>query len=134
MTMPLTRRETIDNTFASPPASAELCEFLEWDSGFFQRRIARVLRPPVDRESFEGIDRWCAQYDIECIYLLVPADRQPTVQLAERFGYNLVDVRVTLEQSLDKRRALPTGMKVSGPACPGIGHRRSQRTGGHQPP
>jgi dTDP-4-amino-4,6-dideoxy-D-galactose acyltransferase len=76
-------------------ASSSVCEYLEWDSDFFGRRIARVLAPGL-RENLIGIERWCAAERIDCLYLLVDASEDGKSRLAEENAFRLVDLRVTL--------------------------------------
>ena len=76
----------------------EPCELLPWDSKFFGLTIARVTHHQLTRELCDEIDRWCAERQVRCLYFLARADDDATVCRAEKFGYHLVDVRMTLER------------------------------------
>src|SRR5947207_14003123 len=83
---------------AKTGADAAGCRLLPWDSEFFGRRIARVEPPAILHEA--GIaSAWLRDNRIECVYLLADASDQTTIDAAVSQGFNLVDVRVTLEAS-----------------------------------
>jgi dTDP-4-amino-4,6-dideoxy-D-galactose acyltransferase len=106
----------------SVPAPAP-CELLPWDTEFFGCRIARirgeVLRPEAARE----IDDWCRAARIRALYYLAPAEDSASIRTAEQHGFGLVDLRLTLGQSLAKGRvagpaATPTDARIR-PVQPG---------------
>jgi hypothetical protein len=75
------------------------CQALEWDSDFFGRRIARVqcqLTPATAQDAVA----WCWQNRIDCLYLTVACHDVPAVRVAEANGFQLVDLRITLERQL----------------------------------
>jgi dTDP-4-amino-4,6-dideoxy-D-galactose acyltransferase len=79
-----------------------ICEYLEWDSEFFGRRIARANVSCLTNEVVAEIDVWCRLHDVECLYFLgSSADRQ-TVKLAQENSFRFVDVRVTLDLQLGR--------------------------------
>ena len=73
------------------------CEFLEWDSHFWGRRIARLTLPRLTPEAATAVLAWCRTKQIACLYFLADADDSETTQLATEHGFQLVDVRLTLE-------------------------------------
>jgi ribosomal protein S18 acetylase RimI-like enzyme len=75
-----------------------VCEFLEWDSEFFRRRIARVNGPRLTEELARQIEEWCELQRIECLYFLADAGDRQTVQLANARLFRFVDVRMTLDR------------------------------------
>lgn len=79
----------------------ELCEYLDWDSQFFCRRIARLTVNRLSQFDLEQIDRWCRSNRIECLYFLADANHRETALLAEDHGFRLSDIRVTLERRLE---------------------------------
>jgi dTDP-4-amino-4,6-dideoxy-D-galactose acyltransferase len=85
----------------------EPCELLPWDSKFFGLTIARVNRDQLTGELCDEIDRWCAKQDVRCLYFLARADEGATVCFAEKFGYHLVDVRLTLERVMGPANKSP---------------------------
>src|SRR6266446_706105 len=79
-----------------------ICEYLEWDSEFFVRRIARANVSCLTKEVLTEIDVWCRLHDVECLYFLGNSADQQTVKLAEENSFRFVDVRVTLDRQLGK--------------------------------
>jgi dTDP-4-amino-4,6-dideoxy-D-galactose acyltransferase len=75
----------------------EGCRFIEWDSEFFGRRIARIDPAYIAVVGMAAAEAWCADHQIECAYLLADAVDQSTCDAAQAHGFRLVDVRVTLE-------------------------------------
>jgi len=73
------------------------CTYLEWDSEFFQRRIARVNGSHVDRTRMREILQWCQEHSINCLYFLTEFDDSQTINIAEDIAFRLVDVRLTFE-------------------------------------
>jgi len=73
------------------------CSFLEWDSNFFGRRIARVESHRLNAELVARISEWCRENTIDCLYLLADADDSQTVVCAEEWKAHFVDIRVTME-------------------------------------
>jgi hypothetical protein len=90
---------------ASPTESP--CELLEWDSEHFGFPIARALVTKLDEEIAAAIDRWCRDRRIRCLYFLADADDAATARLAAERGYRVVDVRLTVERSLEGVELLP---------------------------
>jgi dTDP-4-amino-4,6-dideoxy-D-galactose acyltransferase len=75
-----------------------LCQFLEWDTRFFGLKIARVVPHRLHPLTLQAIKDWCAVENIECLYFLADSDDPETVRLAQMGGFDLVDIRVTLEK------------------------------------
>ncbi len=78
-------------------AARPLCSFLEWDSNFFARRIARLHAPRLDRQTVADATRWCHEKRIDCLYFLAEFDHAETCRLAEANDFHFVDERVTYE-------------------------------------
>ena len=79
-----------------------VCEFLDWDSTFFGRRIARVLGSCLTEKSINDIDSWCGEHKIDCLYFLAAPSDQRTARLAQENGFRFVDFRVTLDLGISK--------------------------------
>jgi ribosomal protein S18 acetylase RimI-like enzyme len=79
--------------------SGPVCEYLDWDSEFFERRIARVTGSCLTEKTIADIDSWCSAHSIECLYFLADSTDQRTARLAQENGFRFVDVRVTLDVS-----------------------------------
>lgn len=76
---------------------ADPCQFLPWDSEFFGKRTARVSLASLDERGIRRVFGWCAGQQIEFLYLLVDADDLGTVRVAERHGFQFMDIRLTLD-------------------------------------
>jgi dTDP-4-amino-4,6-dideoxy-D-galactose acyltransferase len=74
-----------------------LCELLPWDTEFFCCRIARVCGDTLKEDQALQIDEWSRSHRIRCLYFLSRVDDPATIQIAERHGFGLVDIRVTFE-------------------------------------
>jgi dTDP-4-amino-4,6-dideoxy-D-galactose acyltransferase len=81
-------------------------QVLDWDSAFFGFRIARLLHDRLTDERAAEVLGWCERKDIRCLYFLAASDDPQTVASAERHGFRLVDVRLTLD--LDLKCASPS--------------------------
>jgi dTDP-4-amino-4,6-dideoxy-D-galactose acyltransferase len=73
-----------------------VCTYLEWDSQFFQRRIARLNRSRVDHATMAECEHWCRQHRIDCLYFLADSNDLETPRLAEANNFHLTDIRMTL--------------------------------------
>ena len=82
-----------------PDVAPAFCQFLEWDSGFFGRKIARLTLPCLTPEVVSAAVAWCVANQIACLYFLADADHSETAQLAAEHEFQLVDVRITLEHA-----------------------------------
>jgi len=80
---------------------ATICQYLEWDSNFFGRRIGRLTTGILTPVMLSEVMRWCKSQAIECLYFLSETDDPGTIRLAEDNRFRLVDIRVTLECRLD---------------------------------
>ncbi len=81
----------------------EACTFLAWDSDFFDSRIGRLNADRLTDESLRIVLDWCATRAIQCLYFLADPNQPTSIGLAERNGFHLVDVRVTLERRIAAR-------------------------------
>jgi dTDP-4-amino-4,6-dideoxy-D-galactose acyltransferase len=89
-------------------ANEAVCTYLDWDSQFFQRRIARLNRRRLDERSAAEVLGWCGENKIDCLYFLADADDAKTVRLAQQNNFIQTDVRVTFERLLiNDDRLLP---------------------------
>jgi dTDP-4-amino-4,6-dideoxy-D-galactose acyltransferase len=73
-----------------------VCTYLEWDSQFFQRRIARLNRHRLDHATTAECARWCRHHRIDCLYFLADSNDPETPRLAEANDFHLTDIRMTL--------------------------------------
>ena len=82
-----------------------ICEYLEWDSHFFGRRIARVNGTFLTETEIVNIRSWCEYNRIDCLYFLADSSDAQTSRLAEGDNFHLVDVRVTLNRPVIAKHA-----------------------------
>ncbi len=83
-----------------------VCTCLDWDSRFFERRIARVNGHRLDEARLSEILAWCKTNRIDCLYFLADSDDAQTSALAEQNGFLLTDVRLTFERTLAESASL----------------------------
>jgi dTDP-4-amino-4,6-dideoxy-D-galactose acyltransferase len=76
------------------------CIYLEWDSKFFDCRIARLNAVRLDQGLVERVLRWCSEHGIDCLYFLADSAHAETARLAESNEFQFVDVRATYERAL----------------------------------
>ena len=81
---------------ATLPAAGPACEYLDWDSQFFGLRIARLTEHRLTREGVAAADRWCKTNAVDCLYFLADSGDAQTESLAKAYGFQLVDIRVTM--------------------------------------
>jgi len=67
---------------------------------FFGLRIARFSGAAYGRVEAEAASRFCAEHEIDCLYILIDTAQIDAVHVAEERGSRLVDIRVTLEKTL----------------------------------
>jgi dTDP-4-amino-4,6-dideoxy-D-galactose acyltransferase len=93
-------------------APESICTYLNWDSEFFGRRIARANHKHLDDATLQELLRWCVANRIECLYFLADSDDSQTTHLAETNGFLLADVRMTFERTLREISIVPTSVAV----------------------
>lgn len=72
------------------------CELLDWDSAFFGFRIARLRQSNATSLAISDVLAWCDRERVRCLYFLVSSKSSELIELAERNGFGMVDVRITL--------------------------------------
>ncbi len=72
------------------------CQYLDWDSEFFGRRIGSVREAQLSSNALVEIEQWCANNRIDCLYFLADFGDPETIRLAEEHDFRLVDIRLTL--------------------------------------
>ncbi len=84
------------------------CRILDWDSSFFERRIASFTAVPEDRAAFDRALAWCRAEKVECVYLRSDVEDLATRRMAEDHDFRLVDLRVTYALDLASAPAPPS--------------------------
>jgi dTDP-4-amino-4,6-dideoxy-D-galactose acyltransferase len=85
---------------AAENVGAGAWRLLPWDTDFFGVRIARVEAASLTDADVAELRAWAEREAVDCIYFLAGAADTPSVRAAERGGFALTDLRVTLERSL----------------------------------
>lgn len=79
----------------------DTCEYLEWDSDFFNRKIARINASHLSSDMMKSVMTQCRNHGIECIYFLVDAADCISTKTAEENKFHLVDIRIELERKIE---------------------------------
>ena len=77
-------------------------EYLEWDSSFFNKRIARITSSSLTEAEISDSFNWAKSEKIDCLYYLVSGLEKNATKAAEVNGFHLVDLRVTFIKQLRK--------------------------------
>lgn len=89
--------------------------YLDWDSNFFRRRIARANPNRLSGEQADELVAWCKAEKIDCLYFLSDSDDATTVREVAARGFTFVDVRCVLEWR-GAPPPLPAGIRLSQPS------------------
>ncbi len=81
------------------------CQFLDWDSRFFGRRIGRLTLTRLTADLVPPILDWCRASRLDCLYFLADPTDPETAQLTSELQFTMVDIRVTLEHLQEGRDA-----------------------------
>lgn len=96
------------------------CERLAWDSTFFGLEIGRLRTKQLSADFLESVRSWCEDNAIDCLYFLADSNDAESIRQAEDFGFNLVDIRVTLTRSVttaeEVTRTTPIIIRLGGAA------------------
>ena len=95
-------------------------ELLDWDSRFFQLKIARLTRPPDSRETLAETLRQARADQVDCVYALVPADALEAGWLLESAGFVARDVRLEFSRPVDSAAMPPEVREWSEPDLPSL--------------
>lgn len=87
----------------------ECCERLAWDSSFFDIEIARIKTSNLSPAILDAAHRWCAANAVECLYFLAEAQDVTSIRCAEAFGFELVDIRLTLARQISPDEEIAAG-------------------------
>lgn len=78
---------------------------LEWDSGFFGRKIARLESSWTDGQELTGQTLMALKDGVECLYLLLDASNSGKISLALAAGFAMVDIRITLSRVITPEKS-----------------------------
>jgi dTDP-4-amino-4,6-dideoxy-D-galactose acyltransferase len=91
------------NDAPAVPSPAPPCELLDWDSRHFGKRIARVPGDVLTPAALAAAVAWADRNGVDCLYWLAGSGDPAMPAVAAGAGFQLVDIRVTLERRLDRR-------------------------------
>ena len=80
--------------------ATDICTYLDWDSQFFGKRVARLNRSRFDEPTLSEALRWCADKRIDCLYFLADPDDGETRSVADQNSFLEVDMRLTLARPI----------------------------------
>jgi dTDP-4-amino-4,6-dideoxy-D-galactose acyltransferase len=92
---------------AASATPSEVCTYLDWDSQFFGKRIARLNHSRLNQSNISLVLSWCAHQRIDCLYFLCDVDDPETCRVAVQNKFTEVDVRVTLAQTISEQGEHP---------------------------
>ena len=81
-------------------ARRPICALLEWDSGFFGFKVARLDSTHLNPKILHKCIQWCKVNEIRCLYFLADSSDSQTTQIAEENSFRFVDIRVTYQVKL----------------------------------
>src|SRR5437016_5869079 len=77
-----------------------LCNLLDWDTRFFGFRIGRSIPYSLSMGIMDSVSEWCQRESIRCLYFLCSAIDDVSSRVAERAGFQLVDVRFDFSKKI----------------------------------
>jgi ribosomal protein S18 acetylase RimI-like enzyme len=98
-------------------------EHRPWDSEFFGIRIAQITGERATDDQLSATVAQASQASIDCLYFLADASDVETIRAAEGNGFELMDVRLTLERSTVTGAAEPE----RAPAADGVVIRQARQ-------
>jgi ribosomal protein S18 acetylase RimI-like enzyme len=88
-------------------SDSDPCIFLDWDTAFFNLRIARVYGDSLTSGDMPRVDAWCAENAIDCLYFLARSDEPSVLRVTQMHGFDLVDIRITYSLELSNLSSIP---------------------------
>jgi dTDP-4-amino-4,6-dideoxy-D-galactose acyltransferase len=82
------------------------CQFLEWDTQFFNKRIGQIMGNTLTPARMHDILQWSQELDVDCLYFLGNTDDSETIRIAEKNGFYFQSVRTVVERPLKQLEAL----------------------------
>ena len=76
------------------------CQYLEFDSKLFGVGVGRVSATELTDELAKNCCDWAGENSVKCLYYLCSASDSNSIQIAQRHGFQLADVRLTFSISL----------------------------------
>jgi len=87
---------------ATNPPVHEVCKKLDWDTAFFGFGIGRVIDTQIKLAQITAVNRFADEQAIQCLYFLCDANDSASSEIAENYGFHLVDIRLTFAYQFPK--------------------------------
>jgi ribosomal protein S18 acetylase RimI-like enzyme len=84
------------------PPVREVCQKLDWDTTFFGFGIGRIIDTQINHSQIDTVDRFAQEQAIRCLYFLCNANDSVSSEIAENYGFHLVDIRLTFAYQFPK--------------------------------
>lgn len=75
-------------------------EYLNWDSQLFDKKICKITNDKLDENQLVKCIEWAKVNNIDCVYYLIDSSDITYVNIAERYGFNFIDFRITLDSKI----------------------------------
>jgi dTDP-4-amino-4,6-dideoxy-D-galactose acyltransferase len=75
-------------------------EYLNWDSQLFGKKICKITKDKLDENQLVRCIEWAKINNIDCVYYLIDSSDISYVNIAERYGFNFIDFRITLDSKI----------------------------------
>ncbi|MEW5691868.1 MAG: GNAT family N-acetyltransferase, partial [Candidatus Hydrogenedentota bacterium] len=110
------------------PEIIRLVRKLEWDSNFFGFNVGYLSCLKLTETIAEYVESYCKKEKIRVLEYLCNCHDRRSVRIAEKFGYNFVDIRLTYENNITNFNLmveLGSGYSVSKGERKDVSHLRS---------
>jgi TDP-D-fucosamine acetyltransferase len=99
-------------------------ELLPWDSSLYGQRLARLRVSRLTPRTAEAALRFCCTRRVKGLYYLAPAEDAKSISCAEKYGFSLADLRVSLTRTLPRAAVGPSAF----PRTHGLRYGRAGRS------
>lgn len=80
---------------------------LDWDTNFFGFPVAQLTSNRIKEKDIVGIFEYCRKNKIRLLQFKCDAHHQPSIELAEEYGFHFADIRMTFARKLLKNSPQP---------------------------
>lgn len=89
-----------ESDIGSIPDIIGLVTKLEWDTEFFGKNVAYLSCLKLTESIAKNVENYCKKEKIDVLEYLCNCHDQKSVRVAEKYGYNFVDIRLTYENKI----------------------------------
>lgn len=79
-----------------------MVDWLEWDSNHFGFSVAKIIGAKLNQNKLTEILKYCDKHNIRLLEYACDCHDKRSVELAELYKFNFVDIRLTFELDLSK--------------------------------